>query len=79
MADHTEWLKDKNANRWVMPYAPWWKRLAGIRHIRSIFLKWKVEWHYTYGLGIFGLRSGYDDWVLYGIWHGLERNEYEND
>ena len=48
-----------------------------IRHIRSIALKFRVEWHYTSGMGVFGLRTGYDDWVLYGIWHGLERNECE--
>ena len=73
MPEHSEWLKDMNANRWLMPYAPWWKRLPIIRHVRAIVLKLKVERHYTSGLGIFGLRSGYDDWVLYGIWHGLER------
>ena len=78
MSDHSEWLKDMTANRWLMPYAPWWKRLPIIRHIRAVALKWKVENHYTSGMGVFGLRTGYDDWVLYGIWHGLERNEFEN-
>jgi hypothetical protein len=79
MTDHTEWLTDKNANRWEMPVAPWWKRLPVIRHIRSVALKWKVERHYSVGMGVFGLRTGYDDWVLYGIWHGLERKDHEDD
>lgn len=73
MEKHKDWFMDKDANRWEMPCAPTWKRLPIIRHLRAIVLKFKVEKHYSSGIGAFGLRSGYDDWVLYGVWHGLER------
>jgi hypothetical protein len=71
MSDHSAWLQDMYENSWVMPFAPWWKRLPMIRHVRTVALKFKVEEHYTVGMGGLGLRTGYDDWVLYGIWHGL--------
>ena len=75
MTDEEQWLKDMAYNNWIMPFAPWWKRLPTIRHVRAILLKLRVERHYNSGVGQYGLRSGYDDWVLYGIWHGYERNE----
>ena len=71
MSDHSAWLQDMYENSWVMPFAPWWKRLPMIRHVRAVALKFKVEEHYTVCMGGLGLRTGYDDWVLYGIWHGL--------
>ena len=77
MSNHDNWLLDMDQNKWVMPFAPWWKRLPVIRHLRAIALRFKVEHHYTSGMGVFGLRTGYDEWVLYGIWHGLERTEHE--
>lgn len=78
MSNLDKWLLDMNQNKWVMPFAPWWKRLPIVRHVRAVALKIKVKKHYKSGIGIFGLRTGYDEWVLYGIWHGLERNECEN-
>lgn len=67
----TLWLKDQKENGWILPPpAASWKRLVIIRHIRAAILRWKVERHYAYGPGLIGLRSGYDDWVLYAIQRG---------
>ena len=57
-----------------MPTAPRWKRLPIIRHFRTIKTAIAVEWHYSFGFGSIGIRTGYDDWVLWGMWRGLERN-----
>lgn len=64
---------------WSMPAAPWWKRLPIIRHIRTLWIAYQVERHYAYGFGSIGLRSGYDDWVLWGMWRGLDRAAKEAD
>lgn len=77
MGKHSAWVLDGNANAWKMPVVSRWKRLLLIRHLRAIYLKSKVETHYSVGMGFFGLRTGYDDWVLYGIWNGLERTPAE--
>ena len=73
MDKHSAWVLDGNANAWKMPVVSRWKRFLLIRHVRAIYLKSKVETHYSVGMGRFGLCTGYDDWVLYGIWNGLER------
>lgn len=75
MSNHYNWISDGAANGWIMPTAPLYARLPLVRHIRAIRLKIAVHRHYTQGIGSIGLRSGYDEWVLYGIWHGLERGK----
>lgn len=72
MSDYYDWVQDGVENDWIMPIAPWYARLPLVRHIRTILLKIAVHRHYTQGIGSIGLRTGYDEWVLYGIWHGLE-------
>lgn len=73
ISDLEKWEADARAFEWTMPRASWWKRLLIIRHIRALIACVAVENHYSHGLGSIGLRSGYDDWVLWGIWHGKER------
>lgn len=71
----TRELWDEEGDRfgWKMPFAPWWKRAPFVRHLRSICNLIGVERWYSSGPGIMGLRSGYDDWVLFGMWFGWER------
>lgn len=69
-----EWKRIGEENDWLMPSAARWKRLFFIRHARTLWNSYLVERHYAYGIGRIGLRSGYDDWVLWGMWRGLERN-----
>lgn len=76
MSEMEQWLKDGAENGWQMPTAPRWKRLPIIRHLRAIYWHNKVERHYRMcaALGMVG-RTGYDEWVVYGIWHGMEGGE----
>lgn len=68
------WLQQAERNGWKMPVAPAWKRLPVIRHVRAIWCAIQVERWYSSGPGMIGVRTGYDDWALWGIWHGLERS-----
>jgi hypothetical protein len=64
----TEWVETGDRNGWVMPVSPWWKRLPIIRHVRTMYNMFQVERHYeAWNVGI---RTGYDEWVLDGMWEG---------
>lgn len=53
------------------PEAAWPYRLPIVRLVRYFYLAWLVEGHYLMWRHMgFALRSGYDDWVLFGILHG---------
>lgn len=70
--DH--WYQDMVRCGWQMPVVPRWKTLPIIRHVRAFIGLWRVNRHReamrATGLGM--LDTGYDSWVLYGIWHGRE-------
>ena len=66
----------KNHN-WKMPIIPRWKRLPIVRHILTWKAMWEVERWYTYGPGSIGIPTGYDNWVLDGMWNNWE--SLEND
>jgi hypothetical protein len=66
------WKRDGDLFGWKMPTAPTWKRLPLIRHVRAIRAKFSIELWYAFGPGSIGIRSGFDDWVVFGIWHGME-------
>lgn len=72
MTDDDRWYQHAKDNGWQMPVAPWWKRLLIIRHARALYHKWQIEKWYAVGPGSIGLRTGYDDWIIYGIWAGRE-------
>ena len=76
MKDLDVWRRAQLENGWIMPTAPWWKRLPIIRNIRAACLMWRVESHYSAwgSIGAFG-RSGYDEWVIWGIANGFERKQ----
>lgn len=67
-----DWREQGIEYGYTMPKSSWWKRLPIIRHIRTIKTMIAVEWHYSRGMGSIGIRTGYDDWVLWGMWRGLE-------
>lgn len=73
--DLERWTEDGLRNNWFMPTAPLWKRLPIIRQFRSAWNAYQVERWYAYGPGMIGLRTGYDEWVVFGIWHGMEQPE----
>lgn len=68
-----EWHYAGIENGWTMPCVPRWKRLPIIRHIRTLWGSLSVAFWYALGPGSIGIETGYDDWVLYGMWRGLER------
>lgn len=63
------WIKTGINNGWSLPSSPWWKRLPIIRHVRALFLAYCVERHERAWSGI-GIPTGYDQWILFGLWHG---------
>lgn len=69
--DRETWLAYGDEYDWKPPKpGAWWKRLPIVRWFRYVKNRIMVECHYSFGAGQFGLRSGYDDWVLYGVYHG---------
>jgi hypothetical protein len=77
--DLQNWLADARDNKWVMPTAPWWKRLPVIRHVRAAWNGTKVARHASFYRRLGLLNSGYDRWVLWGMAHGYERKEGSRD
>lgn len=73
MTDLEKWARDGAEYGWTMPSAPAWQKLPIIRHVRAAWNRWQIERWYAYGPGSIGLRSGFDDWVVFGIWHGKEQ------
>ena len=66
----TDWERAAEENRWSMPPSSWWQRLPVLRHIRALAGLWLVRRWYSRGPGMIGLRTGYDEWVIAGIWMG---------
>jgi hypothetical protein len=65
------WLQQRKEHSWNLPapvHAFW--RLPVIRWIRGAYNAWRVEQHYSKGFGTIGIRTGYDDWVIYAIFRG---------
>lgn len=70
MSKHQEWFDQGQCNSWNMPVRKLYHRLPIIRHIVTLWSAWQVERWYA---AVPGIRTGYDEWVLYGIWHNLSR------
>lgn len=73
------WRAQGLRNKWKMPTASLWRRLPVIRHFRAIAAALGAAQWYANGPGMIGIPTGYDDWVLWGMWHGLERDEMEDE
>ena len=69
----TDWEKAALENNWEMPSAPRWKRFPLIRHLRAIYHAFHLGWHERIMLEMGFISTGYDRWVLHGIWKGKER------
>jgi|WetSurMetagenome_2_1015567.scaffolds.fasta_scaffold106652_3 hypothetical protein len=69
MTSEEQWFSVGQAMGWHLPpRAHWALRLPGIRHVRALILAHRVEAHYAVWETMFcGLRSGYDEWVIYAI------------
>lgn len=70
MGRTSAWIEAAERNNWSMPMASaGWKTLPLIRHVRAIYFKVQIERWYS---AMPGIRTGYDDWVVDGIWMGKE-------
>lgn len=72
MTDLERWHQTRADCGWSMPSAPFWKRLPVVRHIRTWWGMYQISRWYSQGPGLLGIPTGYDNWVLFGMWHGLE-------
>jgi len=71
LLDDVRWETTRKACGWELPKsAPWPLRLPVIRNIRALFASIAVERHYVDIEPFGGLRTGYDEWVLYAIARG---------
>lgn len=67
-----KWHRDAELYGWELPpIAPRWRRVWGVRHVRAAVLAYRIDSHYSTGLGQFGIRSGYDEWVLWAVRVGI--------
>ena len=72
-----EWKKWGEENGWKMPCAPCWKRLPMIRHARALWNGYQVERHNQLWRSLGAIPTGYDNWIIGGIWRGLERENHD--
>lgn len=70
---HRDWVSTGNRNGWRMTSAPSWKRFPIVRHVRAAYGAYQVA-KFQEAIAFMGsINTGYDEWVLYGIYHGLEQ------
>lgn len=69
----TLWKRTGESNGWLMPIAPRWKRLPVIRHFRALAGAVAVSKHEAIYEHTGMISTGYDQWVLWGMFHGYER------
>lgn len=70
MTDESEklWLDDGDRYGWSLPpKSHWIFRLPIIRNIRAAYYIVMISWWYSV---VPGVRSGYDEWVIYAIRRG---------
>ena len=75
MTEFEQWMQDGKDMKWEMPFAPWWKRLPVIRHVRVIYHLVQLERHNRFWISVGKIPTGYDEWVIYGIAKGMERSQ----
>lgn len=67
--DLARWTKYGKDNGWELPpRAMLFWRLPVVRHIRTVWLIIRVEMYYT---RVPGIRTGYDEWILFAIVKGM--------
>lgn len=66
------WEIDGKLYGWSMPPSSWWKRLPIIRHVRAIYHSYFVICHNNFYTGLGLIPTGYDQWVIHGIWKGKQ-------
>lgn len=60
-------LREAHLNGWTVPYAPLWKRLPVIRHLRAIAYGLRIE---SEGQAYRRFPTGHQVWMHNIIWRG---------
>lgn len=68
-SDYDRWRHDGLSNSWAMPPVSRWRRLPIIRHLRAVYGAWRAEQFYEPFSRMGMLNTGYDRWVVSGIWN----------
>ncbi len=69
MSDSALWLKQGIENGWALPSRPFVFRLPIIKRIAYAIMMYRLDRWYS---AVPGIRIGYDEWVLYGWFYGLD-------
>ena len=73
MSKYDSWLNEGREYGWNMPTFSLWKRLPLIRHVFVLYTAVKIYRHESMWRAVGAIPSGYDHWVLYGLWHNYRR------
>src|SRR5690606_24580972 len=68
MSDHAQWLQQGIENGWHLPQRPSVFHLPLIKRIAYAIMMHRLDRWYS---SVPGIRTGYDEWVLYGWFYGL--------
>lgn len=73
LSDMERWCMDGLKHNWKMPPTVKWKRFPIVRHIRFVYHSIRFMNHQSLWSSFGRFSTGYDEWVLYGMLHGMER------
>jgi len=68
MTKHLSWHEQVERNNWQLPPRPFMYRLPIIRRLRYAWDMHQLDRWYS---AVPGVRTGFDEWCLYGWWYGL--------
>lgn len=74
MTAHREWHEQGERNGWTLPPRPFMYRLPIIKRLRYAWDRLHLDEWYS---AVPGIPTGFDEWCLYGWWHGLSRRAPE--
>lgn len=68
MTKHLSWHEQGERNNWRLPPRPFMYRLPIIKRLRYALDMRRLDQWYS---AVPGVRTGFDEWCLYGWWYGL--------
>lgn len=66
------WIDEGHEKGWMMPVKRWFQRWPIVRHFWVGWVGIQVERHNTRWRQMGSIPTGYDEWVLYGVWRGFD-------
>lgn len=74
MRSHLSWFEQGARNEWSLPPRPFAYRLPIIRRFCYVWDMHRLDQWYS---AVPGIRTGFDEWCLYGWWYGLKLEAHE--